>query len=202
MSAIPSKYGSFQNLSHRGRQFPFLNRIYAILMVCIPHSLATSFRYTFTFRAILTEVRPSLMPYVLFLCLVPWSGALCLISVLGTLVGMEFSLDLTPVSFGPARLLFATMTSADFSSFVVTAYSLMRPPRVRAYSFVTAYSLMRPPRVRAYSFMLNRHLYLREFRIDIGLRVIWHSCPPRRPEVISVRQFNTLLSLLSAITSP
>ena len=122
-------------------------------------------------------------------CYPHWSKtfayALCLISVLGTLVGMEFSHDLTPVSFGPSRLLFATMTSADFSSFVVTAYSLMRPPPVRAYSF-----------------MLNRHLYLREFRIDIGLRVIWHSCPPRRPEVISVRQFNTLLSLLSAITSP
>jgi hypothetical protein len=122
-------------------------------------------------------------------CYPHWSQtfayALCLISVPGTLVGMELSHDLTPVSFGPSRLLFATMTSADFSSFVVTAYSLMRPPRVRAYSF-----------------MLNRHLYLREFRIDIGLRVIWHSCPPRRPEVISVRRFNTLLSLLSAITSP
>jgi len=120
-------------------------------------------------------------------CYPHWSQtfayALCLISVPGTLVGMELSHDLTPVSFGPSRLLFATMTSADFSSFVVTAYSLMRPPRVSAHSFTSSL-----PSLRLW------------FRLAIGLHVALHTYPPYPPEMISVRQYEVLLSLLSAIT--
>jgi len=40
------------------------------------------------------------------------------------------------VGFGPSRLVFATMTSADFLPFVVTTViPLTRPPQVRTLSF-------------------------------------------------------------------
>ena len=46
---------------------------------------------------------------------------------------------------------------------------------------------------------VSKGYYLSGFRLVIGLYVIWHACPPLRPETLPVRRSGDLLSLLSAI---
>ena len=75
------------------------------------------------------------------------------------------------------------MTSADFLLFVVTTFRLTGSPRVSTFPFT--------------SLLPSLHLW---FRLVIGLHIILHAYPPYLPEMISVRQFEVLLSLLSAIT--
>jgi hypothetical protein len=89
----------------------------------------------------------------------------------------------TLILFGPSQILLATTTSADFLLFVVTTFRLVGSPRVSTQSFTSSL-----PSLRLW------------FRLAIGLHVIWHTYPPYPPEMISVRQYEVLLSLLSAIT--
>ena len=52
---------------------------------------------------------------------------------------------------------------------------------------------MRPPRVRAYSFLSSIcHIYIYVFRVVIGLQLVWQPYPTYLPNVISVRQAKSL----------
>ena len=52
---------------------------------------------------------------------------------------------------------------------------------------------MRPPRVRAYSFLSSIcHIYIYVFRVVIGLQLVWQPYPTYLPNVISVRQTKSL----------
>ena len=62
--------------------------------------------------------------------------------------------------FGPS-VFPPTMTSADFSLFVVTTVSLVRSPRVRAYSFLSYIC----------------HIYIYIFRVVIGLYFVMQAYP-------------------------
>lgn len=92
-------------------------------------------------------------------------------------------LTFTLILFGPSQILLATTTSADFLLFVVTTFRLVGSPRVSTHSFTSSL-----PSLRLW------------FRLAIGLHVVLHTYPPYPPEMISVRQYEVLLSLLSAIT--
>ena len=89
----------------------------------------------------------------------------------------------TLILFGPSQILLATTTSADFLLFVVTTFLLVGSPLVSTHSFTSSL-----PSLRLW------------FRLAIGLHVVLHTYPPYQPEMISVRQYEVLLSLLSAIT--
>ena len=89
--------------------------------------------------------------------------------------------------FGPSRFFSpGTMTSADFSQFVVTTHFF----RIRLLN-----APERPPRVRTKSFASSTcRIYVHRFRVAIGLQPLWRPHPRCPPDAISVRQVKGLLT--------
>lgn len=69
-----------------------------------------------------------------------------------------------------------TMTSDDFSQFVVTTMTLVRPLRVSAYSFLSCIC----------------YIYMHVLRVDIGLQFVKQPYPTYLPDVISLNQAESL----------